>query len=81
MPEDKHTGPETIVPANDNTPPNGDAVDTDITPWEKLERVVLDIARTSLGEDRPLPTESANSCFPRSESRSELGASCKDASG
>ncbi|MEE9923655.1 MAG: hypothetical protein PBV01_09865 [Brucella anthropi] len=42
MPEDKHTGPETIVPANDNTPPNGDA---DIAPWERLDRVVFDIAR------------------------------------
>lgn len=45
MPEDKHTGPETIVPANDNTPPNDDAADTDIAPREKLDRVVLDIAR------------------------------------
>ena len=42
MPEDKHTGPETIVPANDNTPPNGDV---DIAPWQRLDRVVFDIAR------------------------------------
>lgn len=42
MAEDKHTGPETIVPGNDNTPPNGDA---DIAPWQRLDRVVFDIAR------------------------------------
>jgi len=45
MAEDKHTEPEIIVPANDNTPPNGDAADADIAPWEKLDRVVFDIAR------------------------------------
>lgn len=42
MAEDKNMGPETIVPANDNTPPNGDE---DIAPWQRLDRVVLDIAR------------------------------------
>ncbi|MBN9046824.1 MAG: hypothetical protein J0H18_14330 [Rhizobiales bacterium] len=45
MPEDKHTGPEAIVPANDNTPPSGDTAEADIAPWEKLDRVVFDIAR------------------------------------
>lgn len=45
MPEDKHTGLETIVPANDNTPPSDDTADEAIAPWEKLGRVVLDIAR------------------------------------
>lgn len=45
MPEDKHTGPETIVPANDNIPPPSDAADADIAPWQRLDRVVLNIAR------------------------------------
>lgn len=45
MPEDKHTGPETIVPANDNTPFNNDPADADIAPWEKLDRVVFEFAR------------------------------------
>ncbi|GAB1582887.1 hypothetical protein [Phyllobacterium phragmitis] len=45
MPEDKHTGPETIVPANDNTPLTGDTADADIAPGVKLDRVVFDIAR------------------------------------
>ena len=45
MAEDRNTGPENIIPANDNNNPNGDIADADIAPWEKLDRVVLSIAR------------------------------------
>lgn len=33
--------PDKIVPANDNTNPDGNA---DTTPWQKLDKVVLSIA-------------------------------------
>lgn len=48
MAEDRKTGPDNIIPANDNSipdGPNGDIPDADIAPWEKLDRVVLSIAR------------------------------------
>lgn len=45
MAGNKDAGPESIIPANDNSNPNGDIAQTDIAPCEKVDRVVLSIAR------------------------------------
>ncbi len=45
MPEDKNRGSEAVVQANDTTQSNEDVADADIAPWQKLDRVVFDIAR------------------------------------
>ncbi|HED1836790.1 MULTISPECIES: hypothetical protein [Hyphomicrobiales] len=79
MPEDKHTGPEAIIPANGNTPPNGDIADADIAPWQRLDRVVFDIARLigrqMAREDfERLRAATANDNVPRSAGDDEGGA-------
>ena len=45
MAGNKDAGLESIIPANDNSNPNGDIAETDIAPCEKLDRIVLSIAR------------------------------------
>lgn len=42
MADDTEQEPDEIAPANDNESPNGDA---DIASWERVDRVVLSIAR------------------------------------
>ncbi|SFU18860.1 hypothetical protein SAMN05518861_12022 [Mesorhizobium sp. YR577] len=41
MAEERKEDPYGIIPANNNTNPDGDA---DIAPWQKLDKVVLSIA-------------------------------------